>query len=361
MDFLALTKIKEIPGAPEEFQVLPAGEIEINGEEPARMDEAAAQAVIASFMARGNDMVIDYEHQSLKDGESPAAGWVKKMMWRGAEGLWLAVEWTQKAKEYLVNREYRYFSPVLMLRKTDRKVMQLINVALTNTPAINNLRPIVAKLNHKQEKEEIMIAKLRKLLGLADDAGEDKVLEAATLLINKASAVVACKEVLEALGAKADAKKEEVTGIIASLKSADIVACKEVLEALGAKPDAKKEEVIQVIASLKAPGNVAVQLSQEVATLKTKIADMEQQDLIGLALKEGKTSPEELGKWGRELAKKSPDQFKAIVLSRPAGSVIPVTEIIVAKDQDGIVADDVQKAVNKMMGVSEEVFAKYNK
>lgn len=359
-----LAILKELTGAPAEFQVLPEGKIEIEGMDPAFLDEAAAVVVIAAFKARGNDMVIDYEHQTLEDGQAPAAGWIKNLIWKGKEGLWAAVEWTKKAKEYLENKEYRYFSPVMLVGAKDGRVVRLVNIALTNSPKINNLQPIVAKFDAMEteiEKEAIMIEKLRKLLGLAADAGEDKVLEAVTLSVNKAATLVACKEILDALGAKAEAGKEEVVRIVASLKGSTVIACKEVLEALGAKADAGKDEVLRIVASLKAPGDVAVQLSQEVAALKMKITTMEQQDLVTLALKEGKTSPDELDKWGRDLALKNPDSFRLIVLSRPIGSVVPIDKIIVAKDQTGAVSDDLQQSVNKMMGVSEETFKKYNK
>jgi len=133
------------------------------------------------------------------------------------------------------------------------------------------------------------------------------------------------------------------------------------MDALGAKEGAGKDEVVQIVASLKAPADVARTLSLEVAELKKKIAAMEQEDLISLALKEGKTSPEELDKWGRDLAGKSPEQFRQIVLSRPAGSVIPVDGIrIAAKDAQGAV-DAAQRAINEMMGIDEETFKKYNK
>lgn len=336
MKTFLLAILKEMSGAPVEFQVLPEGRIDVHGDEPAYLDEAAAGAIIAAYKARGNDMVIDYEHQSLADVQSPAAGWIKDFVWRGAEGLWAVVEWTAKAAEYLKSREYRYFSPVMYVRASDRKVAQLVNVALTNNPAINNLRPIVAKFTEgleNQKKEDTMIQKLKTLLGLAADAGEEKILEGITLLVNKIKALETAPQV---------------------------IACKEVLDALGAKAEAGKDEVIQLVASLKAPADVAKTLSLEVAALRTKIASMEQADLVTLALKEGKTSPEELDKWGRDLALKSPEQFKQIVLSRPVGSVIPVTEIVVAKDQ-AVVADDIQLAVNKQMGIDEATFKKYNK
>jgi phage I-like protein len=338
MDNFIFAVLKEMTGAPAEFQVLPEGKIEINGDKPAYLDEQGANAIIAAFSARGNDMVVDYEHQTLADVQAPAAGWIKNLTWKGKNGLWAVVDWTKKAKDYLDNREYKYFSPVMALRAGDRKIIQLINVALTNTPKINNLNPIVAKLNHesnnKLKKEESSMDKVKKLLGLAADAAEDKVNEAVEILINK----------------------------VKTLETATpVIACKEVLDALGAKTEAGKDEVIAIVASLKAPADVAKTLSLEVAALKTKIADMEQTDLVTLALKEGKTSPDELAKWGNDLAKKNPESFKSIVLSRPVGSVIPVTEIVVAKDQNTAVSDDLQKSVNKMMGIDDETFKKYNK
>jgi phage I-like protein len=118
---------------------------------------------------------------------------------------------------------------------------------------------------------------------------------------------------------------------------------------------------VRIVASLKAPGDAAVQLSHEVATLRKELAEVKQTDLVRLALKEGKTSPDELDKWGRDLALKNPEQFKLIVLSRPAGSVIPVEAILPAKETPTGVLDDTQKQVNRMMGVSDETFQKYNK
>ncbi len=338
MKNLIMSVLKEVTGAPAEFQVLPAGKIEIDGDAPIFLDEAAAAEVIAAYKARGNDMVVDYEHQTLSDVQAPAAGWIKDLIWKGVEGLWAVCEWTDKAKAYLENREYRYFSPVVLAGSEDGRIRRLINVALTNSPKMNHLQPIVAKWAATQtndRKEEIMIEKLKTLLGLAADAAEAKIEEAVTLLVNKVKDL--------------------------ETRAANLVACKEVMDALGAKDDSDAAEVVRIVASLKAPADVAKTLSLEVAELKKKIAAMEQQDLIALALKEGKTSPEEVEKWGRELALKNPESFKTIVLSRPAGSVVPVDKIVVAKDLPQGVPDDTQKRVNRLMGVDDATFAKYNK
>ncbi len=414
--------LKEVKDIPSEFQLLPYGRIDIEGEPPAYVDEQSIASIVAEFRRRGNDMVIDYEHQTLKDIQAPAAGWIKRLIDRGKGGLWAVVEWTERAKEYLKDKEYRYFSPVFWITKEGRKVIKIKNVALTNLPKINQLRPIVGKLSREEaraaqrersrkygigikegghvtkpsewadvpddqwldpvnyrypcpdadqtraaasywgqkdnqrqytseeraiinarldrfrkkfgigkfKKEAKMITKIRKLLGLADDAGEDKVMEAVEAVV---------------------AKNKELEG-------KEVVACKEVLDALGVEQEAGKEAVLAKIEELKAPAGVAQKLSQEVAELKRTIAKMKQDDLVERALKEGKTSPEELDAWGRELAEKSPEQFEKIVLSRPAGSVVPVEGLKPARDKkDGL--DEVQMSINKMLGIDDETWKKY--
>lgn len=48
-----------------------------------------------------------------------------------------------KAKNYLRCKEYRYLSPVVIIQKNSHRVSQLHSVALTNTPAINGMTPII--------------------------------------------------------------------------------------------------------------------------------------------------------------------------------------------------------------------------
>ena len=328
---------------PDTFQLLPYGKIEIEGEPDAFLDEQGMTSIIDNFQRRGNDMVIDYEHQTLKDIQAPAAGWIKELVNKAEHGLWAVVEWTDKAKEYIASKEYRYFSPVFWVHKQGRRPVKVEHVALTNYPKVNHLQPIIAKMTRdkqiisKHQEETKMLEKLRKLFGLAEDAGEDKVTEAI-------KAIVAKNKSLE------DAAK----------LPAEVIACKEVLEALKVNDDADKDSVLAAISGLGATGNVAAELSQEVAKLRTKLSQMEQDDLVTMALKEGKTSPDELDKWGRDLALKSPDQFKLIVLSRPAGSVIPIDEARISKgDAHKDTPDDVQLSINKMMDVDDETWKKY--
>jgi len=350
MKLKALYILKSIEGAPETFQLLPYGRIDIEGEEPAYLDEGSTVSVMSIFERRGNDMVIDYEHQTLKDVQAPAAGWIKKFIDKGKEGLWVVVDWTERAKEYVAKKEYRYFSPVFWVDIQTRKVVKIVNVALTNEPKLNNLRPIIAKMdkdinqelsnknkNGENRKESKMFEKLKKLFGLASDADEDKVVEAV-------EAVVAKKKDLEK----------------AAEKPPEVVACKEVMEALSLGDDADKEAVVAAISGLGITGDIAKDLNQQVAKLQQEITEMKQEDLVKLALDNGKTSPEELDKWARKLAKVNPGLFKDIVLSKPRGSVIPVDRVNALED-DGKTgaADEVQLSINKMMGIDEETWKKH--
>jgi phage I-like protein len=335
MNELLLIVAKEMESAaPGEFQILPYGEVSIEGEPPAIVDEAAMAGIVAAFERRGNDMVVDYEHQTLKDVQAPAAGWIKRLINKGKDGLWAVVEWTDKAKGYLTSREYRYFSPVMWVAKQGRRVVRLENAALTNYPRINNLKPIIAKMgvnNHETpNKEEIMNAELLKLLGLAEGATEDNIVEA-----------------VRALAARAKGMEEKE------------VAAKAVMAALDLPETADQAQVIAKIDAIKAPGNVAVELSQQVAELTRTINGMKRDDLVALALKDGKTSPDELEKWGKDLAEKNPEQFEKIVLSRSKGSVIPIGDPPGSGKEKAAAADEATLTVAKLMGNTEEDLKKY--
>ena len=228
--------------------------------------------------------------------------------------------------------------------------MAIETIGLTNFPKINHLRPIIAKMigyGGKQE-DNIMWEKLKKLLGLADDVGEDKVVETVEAVKAKNKQL---QESLDTITAK--------NTLLEKAKAGDIVACKTVLEGLGLKEDATLEATTAAIEALKAPATAAQELSQEVAKLKTEIAEMKQEDLVALALKEGKTSPEELDKWAKDLALKSPEQFKLIVLSRPVGSVIPVSDIPPGPGPGAENLNDDLLTVASMMNVDKEDLKKY--
>ena len=136
-----LSQTANLMEAPEYIRVLPLGHVSSEKGDFV-VDTESFQMMKEHMEHRGIDIVIDYEHQTLKDVQAPAGGWIKELFFE-SNGIFAKVEWTKKEKDYLKNREYRYLSPVVLVRGKDRKVSQLHSVALTNTPAINGMIPIV--------------------------------------------------------------------------------------------------------------------------------------------------------------------------------------------------------------------------
>lgn len=155
-----LSQTANLSEAPEYIRVLPLGYI--SSEKGDFLVDSESFRMMKEHMEhRAVDIVIDYEHQTLRDMQAPAGGWIKELVLK-SDGIFAKVEWTKRAKDYLQNREYRYLSPVVMVRKKDHKASQIHSVALTNTPAINGMMPIVnsvkpplqadTQLNENQKK-----------------------------------------------------------------------------------------------------------------------------------------------------------------------------------------------------------------
>ncbi len=113
-------------------------------------DTTGAAEVVRQFHAQGVDLVFDYEHQTLgaeysaPDGRARAAGWITALSYEPGRGLFCDVRWNDEAENLIAGFEYRYFSPVVIVRKDDKRMVGLHSVALTNKPAIRHARPIVA-------------------------------------------------------------------------------------------------------------------------------------------------------------------------------------------------------------------------
>ncbi|MBI5189094.1 MAG: hypothetical protein HZA22_00270 [Nitrospirae bacterium] len=128
---------------PDTVQVLPAGEVNPRGKTSFLVDEESRRMILDAYEKGATDLVVDYEHQSLSGSEAPAAGWIKAIEDRGESGVWAIVQWTERAREYLRSREYRYLSPVVLIRKRDGRAVELLGAALTNLPAIDGMVPVV--------------------------------------------------------------------------------------------------------------------------------------------------------------------------------------------------------------------------
>ncbi|MDT4329770.1 phage protease [Methylomonas sp. MV1] len=142
-------EIAAVGSVPTEAHLLPVGPFRAGDGRPEdcdawQLDATIAANVIQRLRDRRNDTLIDYEHQSLRsewNGQPViAAGWFHDMEWRDGKGLYaIGVDWTATAKQRIADKEYRYISAVFYYYSATGEVLDVISVALTNTPAIDGL------------------------------------------------------------------------------------------------------------------------------------------------------------------------------------------------------------------------------
>ncbi len=213
---------------PPRVLVAPWGEVRsLNG--TFVVDRTAVGAVIEAFRAHATDIPIDYEHQSLggeyssPNGQAPAAGWIRGLTavepGEASEqpGLYAEVEWTESARQKLSAKEYRYLSPVVLVRKSDRRMIALHSAALTNKPAIVGMTPILNREvlpGEGGDGEEVLTGEmgeaveiLRNRLGLPKEAGLKGVLQAADVRLASLMAEGARREAEERVNAAMRAGK----------------------------------------------------------------------------------------------------------------------------------------------------------
>jgi len=300
------------------------------------IDQKSFDLIKADVSSRGNEIHFDYEHASLEKQASPAAGWIKELAWEDGNGISARVEWTDKAKNYIANREYRYFSPVFYIKKSDSRVCGLDSVALTNRPLTTNLTPILARLEaglgketNKEEKrmdrKELIAA-----LGLEDnDAADGAILAAAAKM-----------------GVKIPEAKTETKEVIPE----------KITAALDLEKDDDTSTIVASIHALKQKNDTGVS-RDEFKKLQAKLAAKEATDAVDAAMKVGKIAPAQKD-WATEYAKEDLKGFNTFIAKAPV--VVPVDDLPGKKDDkhDGKLTEtDLQVA--KMMDVSAEDIKKY--
>jgi phage I-like protein len=300
-------EMAELPGW---LRLLPLGEVKlVDGRPPFEVTPESLTDMVGAFGERGTDLVIDYEHQSLKGGQAPAAGWIKDLEVR-EDGLWAQVEWTGKAQDYLKRREYRYFSPVLRIDPASRQPQELMNVALTNVPAIQGLSPLVARWG-----------------GNALTVGEPK--------LEPASEVVEEKAPQDTMGW--EAYKEKVTlamelkaryGLEPEAPESDlwqksVEFFRDLAQGLGMPEEATVTQLKGGLADLKAEGSRIKTLEEELTALKAQLSEETANRAVEEAMLAGKVSPAQK-EWALSYCRRDPESFKMYVDKAPR--VVPVGE-----------------------------------
>jgi len=154
LDGFVFGKEREVPT---EFRIFASG---ANPSEKGTFtfSEKSALSVMAEFAQHAKPMLLDYNHGTTIEGALPeqaiSAGEFTPEIRNGE--LWATnVRWTDRAKAMLSAGEYRLFSPYFTHDKTGQ-VIRLVNVALTNLPALDGIAPLVAANANTQDEEPEM-------------------------------------------------------------------------------------------------------------------------------------------------------------------------------------------------------------
>ena len=314
-----------VSGVPDEIRLLPLGKVN-SRKGDMLVDDESYEMIEAYFKSRKIDLVVDYEHQTLMDVQAPAAGWIKALK-KGADAIIGLVEWTDKAKDYLKEKEYRYLSPVVRIRKPDRRVTAIHSVALTNTPAVDGMfaicsdNPLWDDGPEPEGEDEMDIKELAVMLGLPEEATE--------------------ADMKAAIKALLDAQKEEV------------VANSTILSLLELDEGAKTEDVSAKIMALKS-GDEG--MAGRLKLLEEEMAGRKADEAVDTALKAGKISGGQKD-WAKEYALKDPDGFAAFVEKAP--QVVPMGRADLTDPEKAPEADEATMAILKEMGFSAEDYAAY--
>lgn len=343
----------EISEAPEVITLLPLGHV-TSSKGAFFVDEESLREMKRQIAKRGVDVVVDYEHQTLKGVQAPAAGWLKELYLKDGS-IKARIEWTQAAAQYLKNKEYRYISPVIAVRKTDGKVTDLHSLALTNTPAIEGMDPLVNSQqfepteNKGGQHKMDLLKKLAQLLGLPEDAAEEDVTEALKTCMNEN------KTLKEASGTE---KQEKQTA--ENEPDDKIVANKAVCELLGLKAGSPAADVSAKIMELKNGTIDGVNILEELKALKHLNEERAAGEAVTLALKSGKITPAQAD-WAKGYALSDPKGFGAFVEKAP--QVVPMGTIASGsvKALKGSTIDETAMFICKQLGISKEDIEKYGK
>ncbi len=169
------------------------------------IDRGAVERIMDQFSKWDRDIVVDYQHESLKEcGRAPAAGWVKtKTAVVTENGIEAVIEWTGEAREMIESKNYLYLSPVF--EKEEGAIARLFNLGLTNNPNIQAMEPLV----NQSTNQEILMENKSKEQSLSDNPEPNA--DSAPTLVSLLGDVVAL------LGLTPEAGDEEVIARIKEL------------------------------------------------------------------------------------------------------------------------------------------------
>ncbi|WP_336033382.1 phage protease [Acinetobacter bereziniae] len=311
------------------------------------------QQIAVALNQRKIDMVIDYEHATLKSKNTgdpaPAAGWLKSAGFTYIQGVGLCstdFEWLDKAKAHIEAKEYKYISPVFLYSKTG-EICALINVALTNTPALDQLpeaklaaaaQEFITQFSIPQDSEmnEELLKQVRYLLNLPLTTTAEEAVAA----LEKLKSML-----LEKTGVSIAENSQSLFDVITAFEELKVAANSQ------STPDLTQFVPLAVYSEAIAKAN----------NVNAAIQAKEIEDLITAACSDGRLTGEATITYFKEQAKTNPEFVKTQIESLPKIAALTQTQTstIDLNKQQQQQPDALQNEVFGVLGLTAADVEKY--
>lgn len=355
------------------YQLLPVGPFKARDGRPFdvasghwQLDGQIAAALIARAKALGQDILIDYDHQTLKTDQNgqpaPAAGWYNsdEIAWREGQGLFIKPRWTERAAALVAAKEYRFLSAVFPYDAQGRP-LELRMTAITNDPGVVGMQALaalsalpasslmstqpgqLATSSHVAQQEKSMNEHLIALLGkLGIQPSADGQFTA-----EQGTAALAALDTLQAIAKKAPELEAVLTAERTSLAALKAT----VATGQGGQIDLAKYVPVETYNAL----------VTEVATLSAKVETTDAATLIKEARTQGKVVAAEEEYLTAYAAQKGVAALKALLEPRPSIAALAAsqtTQVTLPEKKGEAVLSADDKYAADQLGISYEEFAK---
>lgn len=177
------------------------------------LTEESLQRLADQLNSSNQQILVDADHASCRPGiekDTSACGWLEKFFVKPLKGLWAKLKLTNKGRDLVENRVYRFLSPVFKLDDNGEPI-QLNSVAMTNCPA---LAPDIAPIINAKPSQEILEMTITKedLVNLIKETVNSMKNEKAEVKeeVKEETAENACSGKKEVTNSETEEVKEEV-------------------------------------------------------------------------------------------------------------------------------------------------------
>lgn len=329
-----------------------------------QLDKTIATTLINRAKALGQDILIDYDHQTLKTDQNgqpaPAAGWYNgdEIEWREGQGLFIKPRWTERAAALVAAKEYRFLSAVFPY-DTQGRPLELRMTAITNDPGVvgmqalaalsalpaSSLMPIqpgqLATSIKEKYMNEHVIALLGKL-GIQPGADGQFTAEQGTAALAALDTLQASAKKAPELEAALSAEKTALAALKAQTTSVQQGAQVDLAQFV---PVATYNALVTQVAALTAQVDTtdAATLIKEARTAG-KVVAAEEEYLTAYASQKGVAALKALLEPRPAIAALTASQTAAVTLPEKKGEAVLSAEDKYAADQLGISHEDFAKA-----------------